>query len=193
MSSSSSTGITVRTTNGKVTNAIASATAMRVLATSTPNGLRGPYRDSRTRPATIVGSANGMSITTLRTPRPGNLSRTSTQAITVPITAFSSATPKATPTVSPMALSVWGAVSAAQKASGPPETAVPTTTASGIRTSRLNQTTATPSPRPAAGPSEREDRPRVPEDRPRVPEDRPRASGAVRVWVMTCRGRPAAR
>ena len=41
-SSSASTGCTVRTTNGSVTNRNARNTAMRVFATSTPIGLRGP-------------------------------------------------------------------------------------------------------------------------------------------------------
>ena len=42
VSSSSSTGCTVRTTNGSVTNAIASSTDHRVPLTSTPIGLCGP-------------------------------------------------------------------------------------------------------------------------------------------------------
>ena len=41
-SSSSSTGCTVRTTNGSVTNSSARNTALWVLATSTPIGLFGP-------------------------------------------------------------------------------------------------------------------------------------------------------
>ena len=42
VSISSSTGWTVRTTNGTVTKASARNTAMRVLFTSTPIGLSGP-------------------------------------------------------------------------------------------------------------------------------------------------------
>ena len=42
VSISSSTGCTVRTTNGTVTNASARNTALRVLFTSTPIGLSGP-------------------------------------------------------------------------------------------------------------------------------------------------------
>ena len=41
-SSSASTGCTVRTTNGSVTNRKARNTAGRVLATSMPSGLSGP-------------------------------------------------------------------------------------------------------------------------------------------------------
>ena len=89
---SASTGCTVRTMNGSVTNRNATKTAIRVLAMSTPSGLFGPYSDSSTRPATIVGSANGMSMSTSRTRLPKNRSRTSTQAISVPITTLTSVT-----------------------------------------------------------------------------------------------------
>ena len=44
------------------------------------------------RPATIVGSANGRSISALTSALPRNSSRTSTQAISVPITASIAAT-----------------------------------------------------------------------------------------------------
>ena len=46
----------------------------------------GPVQRSSTRPATIVGSANGRSISVSTTRLPGNSSRTSTHAISVPIT-----------------------------------------------------------------------------------------------------------
>ena len=57
-----------------------------------PNGLPGPYSASSVRPATIVGSANGRSISALMNRLPGNWSRTSTQATSVPITAPIAAT-----------------------------------------------------------------------------------------------------
>ena len=57
-----------------------------------PNGLSGPYRASSVSPATTVGSAKGRSISALMTLLPGNSSRTSTQATTVPITAPIAAT-----------------------------------------------------------------------------------------------------
>ena len=87
-------------------------TATRVLAQSTPNGLDGPYRLSSTMPATIVGRANGMSITTSRTCLPRNRSRTSTQAIVVPITMFTSVTRNAWVTVKRSAAAVCSLVSA---------------------------------------------------------------------------------
>ena len=51
---------------GSVTNKKARKTATRVLAQLTPSRLDGPYRLSNTRPATMVGSANGMSETMFR-------------------------------------------------------------------------------------------------------------------------------
>lgn len=54
---------------GSVTNKKARKTATRVLAQLTPSGLDGPYRLSNTRPATMVGSANGMSETMFRDTR----------------------------------------------------------------------------------------------------------------------------
>ena len=56
-----------------------------------PIGERGPYSAISTSPATIVGSANGRSMTALSAVLPGNSSRTSTHAVTVPSTAFVSA------------------------------------------------------------------------------------------------------
>ena len=44
------------------------------------------------RPATIVGSANGRSMTALTTTFPGKSSRTRTHAVIVPSTPFSSVT-----------------------------------------------------------------------------------------------------
>src|SRR3954468_9552830 len=64
-SSASSTGWTDRTTNGNVTNNNAMAMAQRVATTLTPTGLLGPYSASSVIPATIVGSANGRSMSAL--------------------------------------------------------------------------------------------------------------------------------
>src|SRR5215207_9993040 len=61
-----------------------------------PTGLLLPYRASRVIPATIVGRAKGRSMRALTTRLPGNSSRTSTQATTVPIPAFPAATASAT-------------------------------------------------------------------------------------------------
>ncbi len=91
-SRASRTGCTERTTNGNVTNSSASTIAFCVPSRLIPTGLSAPYTPSSTRPATIVGSANGMSITNSITRLPGNRSRTSTQAIRVPITALMTVT-----------------------------------------------------------------------------------------------------
>src|SRR5471030_41275 len=56
-------------------------------------GLRGPYKATSVSPATIVGSANGKSMSALRNGLPQKLSRTSTHAISVPATAFTTDTP----------------------------------------------------------------------------------------------------
>ncbi len=92
-SSSMSTGCTVRTTNGNVTNSSATVIAVRVNAMFTCAGLRGPYSDNNTTPATIVGNANGRSMKSSTAPLPGKSSRTSTHAMIVPITRLNSATP----------------------------------------------------------------------------------------------------
>ena len=147
-SSSISTGCTVRTMNGRVTNRNARNTAIRVLAQLSPSGLDGPYRLSSTRPATMVGSANGMSMTTSSTRLPGKWSRTSTQAIVVPITTLTPVTSTAWPTVSSSAARVWALVRASQYADQPPAEAWTSTAVSGMSTSRLNQSSATPSPSP---------------------------------------------
>ena len=107
-----------------------------------------------------MGSANGMSMTTSRMRLPQNRSRTSTQAITVPITMFTSVTRNACTTVSWTAERVCGFVIASMKPLRPPDRAVVTTRASGISTRRLNHSTATPRPR-LEGP----ERDRVPPDR----------------------------
>src|SRR5205085_5979073 len=100
LSSSCSTGCTVRTTNGSVTNRSARKIAVRVNATLTPIGDCGPYSASSTRPATIVGSAKGRSITAFTSALPRKSSRTSTQAVTVPSAALTSAAAAATTSVS---------------------------------------------------------------------------------------------
>src|SRR5215218_6557139 len=75
-------------TNGRVTNSSAITTATRVYAAWMPIGEFGPYMASKTRLATMVGNAKGRSITELTTRFPRKSSRTSTQAINVPITAL---------------------------------------------------------------------------------------------------------
>src|SRR5215217_4522590 len=85
----------------------------------TPTGLLAPYRASRVIPATIVGRAKGRSIRALTTRLPGNWSRTSTQAISVPMTTFPAATSSETAKVRRSAARAWGWVAACQKAAQP--------------------------------------------------------------------------
>ena len=84
LSSSISTGCTVRTTNGSVTNSSAASTPARVYAMFTWSPLVGPYSARSVRPATIVGSANGRSMTELTSFLPRKSSRTSVHASAVP-------------------------------------------------------------------------------------------------------------
>ena len=62
----------------------------------------------------MVGRANGMSMTTSRIRLPAKRSRTSTQAIAVPMKTLTTVTPKAWPTVSRRAEAVWALVRALQ-------------------------------------------------------------------------------
>ena len=92
----------------------------------------------------MVGSANGMSMSTSRMRWPLNWSRTSTQAMRVPITTFTAVTMSAWRTVRRIAAAVCSLVIVFQNAVQPPSLAVTTTAVSGISTSRLNQIIATP-------------------------------------------------
>src|SRR5256714_1779953 len=143
-SSSSSVGCTVRTTNGSVTNRSASTTAPRVKATLTPTGLRGPYSATSVSPATIVGSANGRSISAFTSPCPTKRSRTSTHASTVPMRALSAATTTAATSVSRSAASASGAETAAQKPCRPSRVERQTSAARGRRTTKPRYIVASP-------------------------------------------------
>src|SRR3954468_25065084 len=101
-----------------------------------------------TSPATIVGSANGRSMTISITLEPRNRSRTSTQATRAPMKAFTIATPTESPIVNRSAAAVDGWVIPDQKSPAPAPNALPTTAASGSSTSRLSQRTTTPSETP---------------------------------------------
>src|SRR5918994_4960199 len=106
-----------------------------------PTGPVGPYSASSTRPATIVGSANGRSIRPLTIRLPGNSSRTSTQAISVPITALIAATISETTSVSRIAACAWAFVTASQNSPTPPSNDCTTTAARGIRTISVSHAT----------------------------------------------------
>src|ERR671910_951917 len=116
-----------------------------------PTGLSGPYRARRVSPATIVGSANGRSISELTTFLPGNSSRTSTHAISVPKNALTITTISDAISVSLSAATASGLVTAFQKPSVPFSKDLKTTAASGISATTLRYAMATPRPRAAPG------------------------------------------
>src|SRR4029453_16223738 len=109
-----------------------------------PTGLALPYRASRVIPATIVGRAKGRSMRALTTRLPGNSSRTSTQAMTVPITTLPAATTRATAKVRRSAARAWGRVAASQKAPQPSLPERHTTAVSGRTTIRLRDRVTAP-------------------------------------------------
>ena len=102
-------------------------------------------------PATIVGSANGRSISELMIRLPGNSSRTITQAMIVPKTALIATTIADAPRVSFSAAIACGVVTSSQNEDSPPSNDFATTAASGIRTIRLRY--ATTRPRVSPGPA----------------------------------------
>src|SRR3954453_23472805 len=97
-------------------------------------------------PATIVGSANGRSISALTSRLPGNSSRTRTQAGTVPKTALIAATSSDASSVSFSALTDWRLETVSQKCAIPPSVDFATTAARGRSTIRLSHTVVTPRP-----------------------------------------------
>src|SRR5215213_9561861 len=94
----------------------------------------------------MVGRTMGRSISASTIDRPGNESRTSTQASTVPMTVLTTVTRAAATSVRVSADRASGAVTDAQKPEAPFSAELYTTAASGIRTSRLRYITAVPSP-----------------------------------------------
>jgi hypothetical protein len=96
--------------------------------------------------ATIVGSANGRSMTALTRPLPRKSSRTSTHAIRVPVTTLTSATISEIVSVSRNAARAAGAVAASHSPGRPLSSDFAATAASGSSTMTLNHSVATPSP-----------------------------------------------
>src|SRR3954470_8322707 len=92
----------------------------------------------------MVGSANGRSISALTSDLPRNSSRTSTQAISVPMTASIAATMADENTVSSSAATARRPDTAVQNVSSPPSSERTSTAASGSRTIRESQATAAP-------------------------------------------------
>src|SRR5262249_33269557 len=95
-------------------------------------------------PATIVGSANGRSITAFTTARPRKRSRTRTHATRVPANALNAATTIEIVRLSFSAARAWGAGTASQNAPRPPSSERATTAASGMSTMTLSQMVAIP-------------------------------------------------
>src|SRR5947209_18333226 len=106
----------------------------------------------------MVGSAKGRSMMALTTPWPRNSSRTSTQAISVPVTALIATTISESTTVSSSADFAAGLDTARQNPSRPPSSEREATAASGSRTMTLRYAIATP--RPSAPGPPRSRRPR---------------------------------
>jgi hypothetical protein len=99
------------------------------------------------RPATIVGSAKGRSMSALTIPFPRKESRTSTHAISVPATALIATTTSETTKVSFSEATAEGLETARQKLSAPFSVDFQTTAASGSRT--MNPRYADAKPRPS--------------------------------------------
>src|SRR3954451_6796127 len=115
-----------------------------------PIGGFGPYSASSVRPATIVGSANGRSISAFTTPLPRKSSRTSTHAISVPVTAFIATTMSEVIRVSLNAAIDCGVVTTSKNLPSPPSSDLTATAASGSSTITDRYVIATP--RPSAAP-----------------------------------------
>src|SRR5688572_1740961 len=107
-----------------------------------PIGAPGLESASSVSPATMVGSANGRSMRALTIRLPRNSSRTSTQAISVPVTTFTTTTASETSTVSFSAATASGPLTASQKPVRPASNERTTTAASGMSTIRLSHATA---------------------------------------------------
>src|SRR3954454_203221 len=115
-----------------------------------PTGCLGPYRASSVRPATMVGSANGRSISAFTTPLPRKSSRTSTHAISVPVTALIATTMSEVIRVSLNAAIDCGVVTTSKNLPNPPSRDLTATAASGSSTITDRYVIATP--RPSAAP-----------------------------------------
>ena len=102
-----------------------------------PIGLSLPYSASSVMPATIVGSANGRSISELRSLLPGNSSRTRTQAIAVPTTQLITVTISASEDRDPQRLERLRLGDASQKPASPPSNDFRTSATIGISTMML--------------------------------------------------------
>src|SRR5581483_3005277 len=107
-------------------------------------GLRGPYSASITTLATMVGNANGRSITASTSRLPGKLSRTSTQATSIPKKTLMTATAAEIVSVTRNESSADADVTAATKPGQPPLPDCQTIAASGSSTITDSHIIATP-------------------------------------------------
>ena len=130
------TGWTARTTNGRVTNASATARPA-VVALVDPDRAVGTVERHSTMLATMVGRAKGRSIRALTRLLPRKSSRTRTQATRVPMT-LTRATTADVLSVTRRAARAAGAVTASQNSPRPPDSAVNVIAASGSRTITLS-------------------------------------------------------
>ncbi len=109
-----------------------------------PTGLFGPYSASSTTLATIVGSANGRSITASTSRLPGKSSRTNTQATSSPKNTLMTVTAAEMVSVTRNESSADGDVTAVTKADQPPFADCHTMAASGSSTITDSHSVATP-------------------------------------------------
>src|SRR4051812_25503268 len=116
-----------------------------------PSGLLVPYSDTSTRPATTVGRAKGRSMSVSMIRLPGKVSRTSSQAMSVPITALMMPTISEATTVSLMVERASGVVMSAQNPAQPFSVAVRMTAPSGRITTKPRIIVAMPSSMPVLG------------------------------------------
>ena len=157
-SSSSSTGCSVRITNGS---------PMKMSATTTPNGLNatwipsgcntrpsqpfGVYSAVSAMPATAVGSANGRSTMASMSRLPGNRYRTKTQATRRPNRALTHAASNAAPKLRRKDATTRGAVTTVQKWPKPRSRLRMKVADSGISTTSDRYSMVYPSVRPKPG------------------------------------------
>src|SRR5215217_4788249 len=154
-SSSSSTGWTARTTNGNVTKTSATRIDYLVWARVMPRGLLLPYKAISTSPATMVGKANGTSMTRLNSCRPMKRSRTSTHATKVPSTVLTAVAAAAIVTVNRIEAATAGLVMVSTNSAKPLLIDVRRTAANGRITRMLIQSRTSPSARPELRPRRR--------------------------------------
>ena len=140
-------GISVRATNGKVTNAVArirpgTAKMMRMPARSSigPNQPLAPNSSTQTRPEITGETENGSSISVISRLRPRKRKRPMHQAAATPHTVFSGTLTAATSSVSSMAASASGSSSASSAAPRPRDSASVNTTTSGSSSSMTSST-----------------------------------------------------